>query len=937
MIIQPRLSSWPFPTFLVGLFILCAIVPRFWMDRSDQPHDKVIHASSNTENSTDKIESNPIDLSQSVGDSNSSPANVPLSAQYTNRENGQISTKNGTAAQAIVVKPQDNAHIEISPPLEEVKPSGKYLREATDPSERTEIRDVSLASNQEPLVRAELHEPSSVMEETAPERSPATANATSEGLAGQSPEKSPPAPVNSVRVANLPTNSIHQLPELSKPDLKELLQSNDLLDHRTSPSMISGESPAELAKKNWYQPTSLLASLDELSNIAATSAWAKEANALVGQLGPALARDSREAVQITARLAVLLQKLPALTDQLSAAAQKARLYPQKVEYWNTIRKLRKAGYALERRLEIWRAVAQLGSERLENPEGAAGDPGKLSICLANVEATLPGTVEGERWRDYLMLSALEQSALRHSEQEAEKQRQIAQWILERIDQTPMSNRQRQFINQPQVIALRAELRRWAADPVSAADVLKTVERYEQSGLVSDARQLARELQSLAVSPDAARQDLARRVDAYYRNANLRVAISEKMLNRLIPAPNMEYAPVHDTVLGVPVHGQSLTKSDLAIRLIPDPDHARLALEVTGEVAATTSSTSGPATFYNDSEAVYAAQKQVEINKKGFRLLPAEVDVRHQTRLRDVATDFDGIPLFGFFARKVAQTQHDLYRDSANGEARQKVAAKARERIDNQALDQFSKMVDKLNQNVFGPLVNLSLEPTIIDAQTTAERLTMRLRVAGEDQLGSNTPRPQAPMDCLASFQVHESMLNNALQRLQLEGNTFTLKQLSERFSERLQRPNVWQVNPEHEDVKITFAEKDAVTVDCRDGQVVLSLSVAELSKAPHGWQNFQVSVVFKPEINGRSAELTRSEAIHLNIEHVSLKSQIALRGVFSKAFPSNQRVNIMPERFLNDANLKDLNVTQFTIDDGWIGVAIGDKAREVRTARLPGR
>ena len=188
-------------------------------------------------------------------------------------------------------------------------------------------------------------------------------------------------------------------------------------------------------------------------------------------------------------------------------------------------------------------------------------------------------------------------------------------------------------------------------------------------------------------------------------------------------------------------------------------------------------------------------------------MPAEVDVRHETRLRDVSTDFDDIPLFGFFARRVAQTQHDLFSGSANGEAKRKVAAKARERIDNEALKQFSKMVDKLNQNLFGPLVNLSLEPTILEAQTTADRLTMRLRIAGEDQLGSYTPRPQAPAECLASFQIHESMLNNALQRLQLEGKTLTLKELIERISERFQRPNVWQINPEHEDVKITFADK----------------------------------------------------------------------------------------------------------------------------------
>jgi hypothetical protein len=75
----------------------------------------------------------------------------------------------------------------------------------------------------------------------------------------------------------------------------------------------------------------------------------------------------------------------------------------------------------------------------------------------------------------------------------------------------------------------------------------------------------------------------------------------------------------------------------------------------------------------------------------------------------------------------------------------------------------------------------------------------------------------------------------------------------------------------------------------------------------------------------------------LDGERMSLGQSFALRGVFSKAFPSSQRVNLMPERFLKDGSLKDLSVSQFTIDDGWIGVALGDQAREFRTARQSGK
>jgi len=48
---------------------------------------------------------------------------------------------------------------------------------------------------------------------------------------------------------------------------------------------------------------------------------------------------------------------------------------------------------------------------------------------------------------------------------------------------------------------------------------------------------------------------------------------------------------------------------------------------------------------------------------------------HQTRLRDVATDFDGIPLIGWMARSAARSQHEIARPQANQEARGKVASK----------------------------------------------------------------------------------------------------------------------------------------------------------------------------------------------------------------------------------------------------------------------
>ena len=114
----------------------------------------------------------------------------------------------------------------------------------------------------------------------------------------------------------------------------------------------------------------------------------------------------------------------------------------------------------------------------------------------------------------------------------------------------------------------------------------------------------------------------------------------------------------DTIQGVPVRGQSLTASEISVRMIPDPHHVRMALEVNGEVAAVTRSTSGPATFYSDSESSYFARKPLEITLRGIRMWPTEVSVDNNSQLRGVATDFDRMPMFGQIARNMARSQYD---------------------------------------------------------------------------------------------------------------------------------------------------------------------------------------------------------------------------------------------------------------------------------------
>ena len=55
---------------------------------------------------------------------------------------------------------------------------------------------------------------------------------------------------------------------------------------------------------------------------------------------------------------------------------------------------------------------------------------------------------------------------------------------------------------------------------------------------------------------------------------------------------------------------------------------------------------------------------------------------------------------------------------------------------------------------------------------------------------------------------------------------------------------------------------------------------------------------------------------------MNVKAQIALRGIFSKLFPPDKRLPIMPDEVLKHPKLHDLRVTQFVVADGWLGMAV---------------
>jgi len=666
----------------------------------------------------------------------------------------------------------------------------------------------------------------------------------------------------------------------------------------------------------WPEPVTLLEHLEPLRWECETGPWAKQVACTLWELGPAARAGSHGQL---ARIVDRLDELNHLAEDLAAQIDDGALATR----------FRRAHHALARRLAVWSEVVRAGGLSAPVHDPAELDPERLALCLERVDAVAGDPEIARAWREYLALDRLERVSREATGVDRPQSRAVARLALNRFTRLELPPEHRKFISCRRYAELKLELRRWASLPLDVGGILRHMEQYEQSGSPVDARLLAEDRLLLACSPNPEHRELGRQLEMHYRNANVRIVLTGELLNRTMPDRETKHERVNDRMMGLAVRGRSVNQTDLGVRMVPDPEGLRMALEVRGLISSRTTTSSGPATFVNESKSTYLASKEIELGTWGLRFHPAEIAVDNDTRLRSLTTKLDIIPVLGGVVQEIAHSQHQESQAEMDRYVEKKIADEAKQQIDEEADAQLGELNESLQRRILQPLSDLSLSPTMIDAYTSRRRATMRLRLAGEDQVAGHTPRPRAFANSLASCQIHESALNNAFQRMELDGGTFTLAEVRGRIAEILNYPEMIEQDPGREDVKITFVKEAAIRVRCQDGRILVRLSIARLSSGSRRWKDFTVRAYYQPNLDGQNAELARAGVVELDTRG-SLGAQIALRGIFSKAFSKNRPWKLTPESLIDDERLAGLAVSQLVIDDGWIGLALGPEPLEAQ-------
>jgi len=659
-----------------------------------------------------------------------------------------------------------------------------------------------------------------------------------------------------------------------------------------------------------HRPTALFAQLEELAAGPSGSHWAEVVLSRVKRLSEPDENAAQDAERIIAELGMLAER--GFTDALNVADSADQ------SAWV------RAARALDRRLPVWSLLL----DRNYEPQPASSHfdlntSDSLLRALSEIATITAGTQEGAAWREYLRIDDVAGLASVGGDQYIEARRATGRDVLVRMANPWLSADQREFLAEPPLAALAAALRAWASGEASLDTLAAFIERFESTGSQRDADAIAELRLRMKWSADARLQQLAEELNRHYRNANLRIAFSGELISRMIPPQEPVAAPVRSRIAGTDVRGRSRTETAIKVRLLPDATVWRFGLEAHGKVSSRTTSETWPARLRNSSQMDYEVRKLVLVNRFGLHAFPAEARADGNTRLLAVDSSFSAVPLLGGLVDSVAREQHRASRSIAVAQVKEKVSSQARQRMDAEADARLAKLRQRYREYVQEPLERFAITPEPVDMSTTAERAMMRLRLASEQRLAAHTPRPSAPSDSLASFQLHESVLNNAMRGLELDGKRLSAGELHTLLAQKIRRHAQAEPADLPKAAKVQFAAHDAVRVACRGDRVELMLNIVELRNGRDSIRGVGVHAFFRPVIDGLEVKLIRDGNLQFRGSHLRTGPRMVLHSVFGKLLPKDQEVPVLAAKLGDDPRFAGLMVTQLVIDDGWVALSLG--------------
>ncbi|MBS0266030.1 MAG: hypothetical protein JSS02_29125 [Planctomycetes bacterium] len=614
----------------------------------------------------------------------------------------------------------------------------------------------------------------------------------------------------------------------------------------------------------------------------------------------------------------------------------ARAHAADPKYRSILNLLVTLSGGLKRRLD----VAQASLDTLE--AGAGTRTAKIESArqkvlqqAQTVDSYLASFSNGAGWKKFLQLNEIRTDAIAEAAVKAQSRLK---------DKASLPDvRARDFLARPQFKgfeeALDAYLAATATPELTAnspelrqklAELLAALEDYESGATLASTGAVRKAFDGVrALAPDGA-EKLALALRDNYLNYNLRVVASEAFLNKFFHQSRDEVGPVTDFVLGANVSGNQNTHTEVDIDLVPSNSSAQFDLKASGRIASNTVGVTSQASVYTYGNHAFTAAKRIVFDGEKFGTQAARIGIRANNTTTGADTNMG---LFKGIADNIAVSRAEEMRGESE--------AIAAQRIREQVLPRFNAEVDKefskFNPDIAARLTSLrelNLFPEAKSWSTTDKELKVATRLMGNTDIGGSEPSPAMYLGRGVTVLMHDSLLNNSLDRLGVAGKTMT--EAETKAHVEAQATKLLGKEVKFEDGKaeakddsgiksIVFDQTDPIRVHSDDGVLSVTLRAGFQQEGKEDIPTQIITIPLQFTVTNAAIIL---EAGNIEVSAAekpeSAAKQLAQAGVIKKklasAFPKRelQRIRRIKEKNINTV----IAVTRIRALDGWLSISV---------------
>jgi len=653
---------------------------------------------------------------------------------------------------------------------------------------------------------------------------------------------------------------------------------------------------------------------------------------------------------ITAELTALYEKADAdvAAQHLAITALRkridtARKHAADPQYRSILNVLVSISGGLKRRLdtaEAALATLEGGSDSRTAKINAARK--RLASEAQALSAYLGKVNNGAGWGKYLMVGEVQSAIVQASAQGPEASLATSQSRLKERNSLA-DPKAREFLSRPQFASYEAAVDDYLAAlaaPVVVANnpelrnglkaLLGALEDYESTHTAGSATAARKAFD--AVRPHAAdggeRLGVALRDN--YLNYNLRVVANEAYLNKFVGQNRVESGPVRDFILGADVQGNQTTHTHVHLKLIPSGGTAQFDLIADGQVSTSTLGYTDQATVSTAGNHSFSAVKRITFNGEIFSTGPARIGVNAHNTTTGADTNMG---IFSGIGNRVAMNRAEGMR----GESEAIAASRLRDRV----VPQYNKEVDKefhdFNPEIaerLNALRELDLYPDAKTWSTTDSELKVATRLMKTTELGGSEPSPAMYLGRGLTVLLHDSLMNNYADRLDLAGKSMTDDEIKAKIEGQLTKllgrdikfpeKDKGSAPADESSIKtIVFDKVDPLRMHADDGMLILTIRAGFKQEGKEDIPTQVITVPLKFTVDMKSVVV---ETANISIEAAekadSAATQLARAGVIRKkldsAFPRREidRVHHIKQKNLNVVTA----VTRIRALDCWLGI-----------------